>query len=270
MLAILRFIHRSAFFVRLLASGDGVVMQRILIVGATSAIAEATARQYAMRGAALFLVARDAARLDSVCADLRVRGASTVHAFVMDVNHTERHGPMLAAGAHALGAIDVCLVAHGTLPDQSACEDSLELAMHEFQTNGSSTIALANAVAARLQAQGSGTLAVISSVAGDRGRASNYIYGSAKAAVTACLSGMRQRFRGTGVNVLTIKPGFVDTPMTQAFKKGLLWAAPSRVAAGIVRAIDRRRSVVYLPWFWHPIMLVIRNIPEFIFSRMKL
>jgi short-subunit dehydrogenase len=122
----------------------------------------------------------------------------------------------------------------------------------------------------RFEAQRHGTLAVISSVAGDRGRQSNYLYGSAKAAVTAFASGLRQRLTKVGVNVLTIKPGFVDTPMTRDFKKGALWATPEGIARGIVRATDRGRSVVYLPWFWLPIMLIIRHVPEFVFKRAKL
>jgi short-subunit dehydrogenase len=111
---------------------------------------------------------------------------------------------------------------------------------------------------------------VISSVAGDRGRASNCLYGSAKAAVSAYLSGLGQRLRPLGVNVLTIKPGFVDTPMTTAFKKDALWATPDQVAKGIGRAIDRRLAVAYLPSFWWAIMMIIKNIPEFIFRRIKL
>jgi short-subunit dehydrogenase len=142
--------------------------------------------------------------------------------------------------------------------------------MREFTVNGTATIALANRIAQKLEAQGSGTLAIISSVAGDRGRASNYLYGSAKAAVSTYLSGLRQRLTPHGINVLTIKPGFVDTPMTAAFKKGALWAKPDQVARGIVHAIDKRRSVVYLPRFWWAIMAVIQGIPEFVFRRIKL
>jgi short-subunit dehydrogenase len=122
----------------------------------------------------------------------------------------------------------------------------------------------------RLEAQQHGTLAVISSVAGDRGRQSNYLYGAAKAAVSTFSSGLRQRLAKSGIDVVTIKPGFVDTPMTQNLKKGALWATPDNVARGIVSAIDRRRSVVYLPWFWSVIMLAIKHIPEPIFKRIKL
>lgn len=242
-------------------------MQRILIIGATSAIAEATAREYARRGAQLVLVARDAERLDTIAADLRVRGA-TAHAHVLDANHTAGHAAMLDAAWAALGGVDVALIAHGTLPDQAACSASVERSLQEFATNGTSVIALCVALAQRLQAPA--TLAVISSVAGDRGRASNHLYGSAKAAVSAFTSGLRQSLHGSGVNVLTIKPGFVDTPMTAAFRKGALWATPAQVAAGIVRAVEKRRAVAYLPWFWWGIMRVITHIPETVFRRIKL
>lgn len=243
-------------------------MQKILIIGATSAIAESVARVYALRGSAIFLVGRNAARLDSIAADLQVRGAPRVASAVLDVNNLSAHAATLDAAWSALGGIDTVVIAHGTLPDQAACDASIELALREFSTNGTSTIALAGALAQRLQS--GGTLAVISSVAGDRGRASNYLYGSAKAAVSTYLSGLGQRLRTSGVNVLVIKPGFVDTPMTAAFKKGALWARPDKIAAGIAKAIDKRRSVAYLPGFWWAIMMVIKNIPEFVFRRIKL
>lgn len=242
-------------------------MQRVLIIGATSAIAEATARRYAARGAAIHLLGRQTTRLEAIAADLAVRGSKS-SAGVLDVNDGARHGEALDTAWAALGGVDVVLIAHGTLPDQTACDASAELALREFATNGTSTIALCAALVPRLTP--GATLAVISSVAGDRGRASNYLYGSAKAAVSAYLSGLSQRLRPARINVLTIKPGFVDTPMTAAFKKGALWASADKVAQGIVRAVDRRRAVVYLPGFWWAIMMVIKNIPEFVFRRIPL
>jgi decaprenylphospho-beta-D-erythro-pentofuranosid-2-ulose 2-reductase len=160
------------------------------------------------------------------------------------------------------------LVAHGTLPDPAASDASVETALREFALNGTATIALCAAIAPRLKAPA--TLAVISSVAGDRGRASNYLYGSAKAAVSTYLSGLRQRLTPTGINVLTIKPGFVDTPMTAAFRKGLLWAQPEAIARGIEGAVEKRRGVAYLPFFWWGIMTIIKHVPEFVFRRVKL
>jgi len=244
-------------------------MQKILVIGATSAIAEAVARRYTARGARLFLVARSAAKLSDIAADLRVRGAAHVETALLDVNDLPAHEAVLEAAWRSLGGIDVALLAHGTLPDQAACERSVETTLAEFATNGTSTVALLARLAQRMEPQGAGTIAVISSVAGDRGRSSNYLYGAAKAAVSTFASGLRQRLAAKGIAVVTIKPGFVDTPMTRSFRKGLLWARPDAVAAGIVRAVDRGTDVAYLPWFWSPIMFVIRHIPEPIFKRLK-
>ncbi len=245
-------------------------MQNVLIVGATSAIAEACARRYAGRGATLYLTGRDQARLQVIADDLKVRGAAAVHVALLDVNDSAGQARVVDAAWALLTRVDVVLVAHGTLPEQARCESSPDYALAEFNTNASATLALLTRLAPRMAAQRQGTIAVISSVAGDRGRASNYLYGSAKAAVSTFLSGLRQRLARDGVNVLTIKPGFVDTPMTREFKKGALWASPDQVAGGIVRAIDRRRSIAYVPWFWAGIMLVIKHIPEFVFRRIKL
>jgi len=242
-------------------------MQRILIIGATSAIAEATARRYAARGATIHLVGRQAARLATIAEDLRTRGANCTHD-TLDVNDVDAHPRALDAAWQAMGGVDVALLAHGTLPDQRACEASVALSLQEFATNGTSTIALCAALAQRLET--GATLAVISSVAGDRGRASNYLYGSAKAAVSTYLSGLGQHLRPRGINVLTIKPGFVDTPMTASFKKGALWAKPDQIAAGIIGAIGRRRAVAYLPGFWWGIMFIIKSIPEFVFRRLSM
>nr|WP_063571873.1 SDR family oxidoreductase [Luteibacter rhizovicinus] len=245
-------------------------MQKMLIAGATSAIAEATARLYAASGSRLHLLGRNVARLKDIADDLRVRGAADVTTGVLDMNDVDAHASAIEQAITALGEIDIVLVAHGTLPDQPACEASVQVTLREFATNGTSTIAFVTAVAPHLLSRRAGTIAVISSVAGDRGRQSNYVYGAAKAAVTTFLSGLRQRLGRDGVNVLTIKPGFVDTPMTAAFKKGALWATPDAIAAGIERAIDRRAGEAYLPRFWWAIMFVIRHIPEFIFRRLKL
>jgi short-subunit dehydrogenase len=245
-------------------------MRKTLIIGATSAIAEATARILAGRGDSLYLVARNQARLTSIAADLSIRGSPRVSFEVLDANDLAGHAAMLERAAAFLGGYDTVLIAHGTLSDQKACETSVDMALQEINTNALSVVALLTRVANHLAQQRSGTIAVISSVAGDRGRGSNYVYGSAKALVTAFLSGLRQRLGKVGVGVVTIKPGFVDTPMTAAFPKGPLWASPERVAQGIVKAIDRRSSTVYLPGFWWPIMFIIRAIPERVFLRLSL
>ncbi|UPG86536.1 SDR family oxidoreductase [Luteibacter aegosomatis] len=244
-------------------------MQKILIIGATSAIAEATARIYARRGAKLHLIARNQERLEVIAADLSARGASVTHE-QLDVNELARHEAVVAHALNILGGWDVVLLAHGTLPDQARCEADADVAIREFNTNATSTIALLTVIANRMQSARSGSLAVISSVAGDRGRSSNYLYGSAKAAVNAFMSGLDQRLAKYGVRVTTIKPGFVDSPMTKDFKKGPLWAKPEQVAKGIVKAIEKGRPVAYLPWFWAGIMLVIRTIPTSVFRRLSL
>ena len=245
-------------------------MQKILIIGATSAIAEATARRWAARGAALFLVGRKAERLEQIAADLRVRGAASVAFHALDACARDAHETMLCAAEQAMGGLDVALIAHGSLPDQKACEASVELTFQEIDTNALSVIALLTRLATRFEAQGHGSLAVISSVAGDRGRQSNYVYGAAKGMLTLFLQGLRNRLAKKGMHVLTVKPGFVDTPMTASFKKGALWASPDAIAQGIVGAIDKKRDVVYLPGFWWLIMTLIRHIPERIFKKLSL
>jgi short-subunit dehydrogenase len=246
-------------------------MRKILIIGATSAIAEAAARIFAARGDALFLVARNAEHLRAVVADLNIRGAARADSATLDVTDFAAHEAVIEKAERDLGGIDIALIAHGTLTDQARCEQSVDVMRREFDVNALSTLALLTALANRMEARHGGTLAVISSVAGDRGRQSNYVYGAAKAAVSAFLGGLRQRLAKSGVTVLTIKPGFVDTPMTAGIaNKGALWAQPDGIAAGIVQAIDRRRNIVYLPWFWRWIMLMIRQIPEALFKRLKL
>lgn len=245
-------------------------MQKILIVGATSAIAEATARLWAARGDALFLVGRKTERLEVIANDLRVRGAASVSCFTMDACDIAAHAGMLEAADAAMGGLDVALIAHGSLPDQKACEASVELTLQEMNTNALSVIALATLLGEGFEKQGAGSLAVISSVAGDRGRQSNYVYGAAKGMVSLFLQGLRNRLAKKGVQVLTIKPGFVDTPMTAAFKKSALWAQPGDIARGIVQAVDKNSDEVYLPSFWWLIMALIRHIPERVFKKLTL
>jgi decaprenylphospho-beta-D-erythro-pentofuranosid-2-ulose 2-reductase len=246
-------------------------MKKILIIGATSAIATACARIWAGESASFFLAGRDAVKIAQVAADLKARGAAAVHTFALDFNQFESHAEMLDACFVELGSVDVALVAHGTLPDQKACEKDVALAMREFSSNGLSVIALLTLLANRMEAQCSGTIAVISSVAGDRGRPSNYLYGTAKAAVSTFCEGLRARLFKAGVHVLTIKPGFVDTPMTQGLPlPGLLVAKPEQVAKSIHSAITRGRNTLYTPWFWLGIMTIIRLIPNFIFKKMNL
>ena len=243
---------------------------RVLIVGATSAIAEALARRYASQGATLFLAARHTERAAAIADDLRIRGAAMVAVGVYDATVPDRAEALVAAAWEALGGIDVALIAHGSLPDQAACAASAALTRQELEVNLISVIDLLTPLANRMQAAGCGTLAVIGSVAGDRGRQSNYVYGAAKGALAIFLQGLAHRLAPAGVRVLTIKPGFVDTPMTAAFPTGPLWASPDRVARDIQRAIARGARVLYTPWFWRWIMLVIRLVPATLFHRTRL
>ena len=243
---------------------------KVFIAGATSAIAQATARIYARRGARLFLVARDPAKLDAVAADIAARGASHVAKAVADLDDLARHAALVDEGFAALGGIDVALIAHGTLPDQAACQVSFAAAHAALTTNFLGAASLAAELANRLEPLRAGTIAVIGSVAGDRGRQSNYVYGAAKGGLAVFLQGLRHRLHASGVNVVTVKPGFVDTPMTREFKKGLLWASPERVARGIVAAVDRGAHDVYLPGFWRLVMMLIRAVPERIFLKTRL
>ena len=245
-------------------------MRKVLIIGATSAIAEATARLFAQDGDRLYLVARDRAKLTAASEDFRVRGAHRVEYEVLDANELDHHGAMLARAEASLDGMDIVLIAHGTLPDQAECQKSVPLMLRELQTNCISTLSLLTLLANRFEAQRRGTIAVISSVAGDRGRQSNYVYGTAKGALSIFLQGLRHRLHANGVRVLTVKPGFVDTPMTASFRKGLLWAKPHSVARRIYRAILSGQRVVYVPSFWRFIMTMIKAIPEPLFIRTKL
>lgn len=245
-------------------------MKRIVIIGATSAIAQACAQRWAVPGNRLFLVARNAQRLRQIADDLRARGAEAFE-WPLDVDELAGHEAMWRGACEALGEVDIALIAHGTLPDQKACEASVAESLREIRTNGVSTVALLTTMANTLERQRHGTLAVISSVAGDRGRRSNYVYGAAKAMVSSFCEGLRARLHAVGVNVLTIKPGFVATPMTAGLAlPGVLTATPARVARDIDAAIAARKGVLYTAWFWFWIMLVIRSIPVAIFKRLSL
>jgi len=245
-------------------------MTNVLIVGATSAIAHAVARHFAQAAAAFFLVGRNAERLAAVADDLRALGAAKAATFQMDVNDLPKHTAMWTAAAQTLGPIDVAIVAHGVLPDQKACERDVDLTLAAFQTNAASTIALLTLFANEMERQGRGTIVVISSVAGDRGRQSNYVYGAGKAAVSTFAQGLRNRLARRGVHVLTVKPGLVDTPMTAHLRKNILFASPERVGRDIYRAILKGKDVLYTPWYWRLIMGVIVHIPEGIFKYMRL
>ena len=245
-------------------------MKRVLVLGATSAIAQAVGRLLAARGASLYLVGRNAERLEAVAQDLATRGAAKVERDVVDLDDAAGHAALVARADAALGGLDAALLAHGVLGDQAALQRDAAAARAHLVTNFVGPVSLLTELANLLAPRRAGTLVVLSSVAGDRGRQSNYVYGASKAGLSAYLSGLRNRLAPAGVTVLTVKPGMVDTPMTAGMKKGPLFSTPERVARDIVRAADRRRDVLYTPWYWAWVMRIIRAIPEGIFKRLKL
>jgi short-subunit dehydrogenase len=243
---------------------------KIAIIGATSAIAHEAARCFASDGAELFLVARSEEKLKAVSDDLVVHGAKQVETFLLDLSDLSRHQELFDKAVITLNGLDMLLIAHGTLGNQRKSEMSVEETLKELTTNFTSVVSLLTIAGNYFEQQKRGCIAVISSVAGDRGRQSNYVYGTAKGGVSVFLQGLRNRLAKSGVKVVTIKPGFVDTPMTAAVKKGPLFAKPAVVGRGVYEAMKQGKDVVYLPFFWRPIMLIVKSIPESIFKRLSM
>jgi decaprenylphospho-beta-D-erythro-pentofuranosid-2-ulose 2-reductase len=244
--------------------------RKILVLGATSGIAEATCRIWATQGASLFLVARNPQKLAAVAGDLRTRGASYVGTAVADLDDTDNHPELLAHAVNSLTGLDIAYLAHGILGDQAEAEQDFNAAAQIIYTNYMAPVSLLTWLANFCVQRHAGTLAVLSSVAGDRGRKSNYLYGSSKAGLSAFLGGLRNRVDREGVHVLTIKPGPTRTAMTAAMPKSEKFADVDSVAESIVSAIDKRKDVLYVPFQWQPIMFIIRNIPERIFKKLNL
>jgi short-subunit dehydrogenase len=251
-------------------SKQNTSQRKILILGATSGIAEATCRIWASQGASLFLVARNSDKLAAVAADLRARGASFVDTAVADLDDTDHHPALLAHAVNSLGGLDVAYLAHGVLGDQSQAEQDFNTAAHILHTNLMAPVSLITWLANFFVQRRSGTIAVLSSVAGDRGRKSNYVYGSSKAGLSAFLAGLRNRVDREGVTILTIKPGPTKTAMTSGMKGSEKFADVNAVARSIVAAVDKRSDNLYVPFQWQPIMFVIRHIPERIFKKLNL
>lgn len=245
-------------------------MSNILILGATSAIAKHTIRLFAADEHNLYLVARNEDKLSAMKQDMLVRGAADVNYETLDLADETKHDQLIKRATDTMGSIDTVLITYGTLGNQAQSIESYANTLKELQINCLSVISLLTILANQLEAQQSGTIVVISSPSGDRGRQSNYIYGTAKGALSVFLQGLRNRLSKSKVHVLTIKPGFVDTPMTSEFKKGFLWVNPEAISKGIYKAIKKKKEVVYLPFFWRYIMLIIKSIPEKIFKYLKL
>jgi len=248
-------------------------MKKILIIGACSAIAQETAKCFAKEGADLYLVDLKTERLEAVRLDIiaRTPGANLkIEIDTLDVNEFDKHKINFYRAADKLNGIDSVLIAHGTLADQAVSQNNSELIIKEFNTNCVSVISLASIAANYFEERKTGTIAVISSVAGDRGRQSNYIYGSAKGGVSIFLQGLRNRLSGSGVKVITIKPGMVDTPMTAQMPKGVLFSSAETVGKGIYEAMTKGKDIAYIPGYWRLIMFVIKHIPESIFKKLHL
>lgn len=241
-------------------------MANVLIFGATSAIAQAVAKHYAERGDRLYVVGRNPTKLAGLVAQL---GSACVGHMVADLDDTAANERRVAEAIDRLGAVDIGLIAHGLLGDQLQTEHTWSSAEAVLHTNLLSVVSLVIPLANAMEERGRGHLAVMSSVAGERGRPRNYTYGAAKGALTLYLQGVRSRLWNTEVEVHTLKLGPVDTPMTQTHEKNALFATIDGVARSIVRHIDGPGGEAYVPKYWAPIMGVVRNLPEPIFQRLR-
>lgn len=246
--------------------------QSILVLGATSAMAQDAVARLATRGAALFLVGRDAQKLAAVADDARARGASAVHVRQQDLDDTSVLEALIQEADRDLGGLDAALLAHGILGDNERSVREPGLAEQVLHTNLVSAGAAAVALAALFEERRAGSLVVITSVAGDRGRGSNAVYGASKAGLQALLSGLRNRLFRSGVRVVDVRPGLVDSPMTAGLTMPrALVRGPEVVGEVLVDALDGRTGdVVYAPGWWRLVMMGIRGLPEPIFKRLKL
>lgn len=245
-------------------------MLNIVIIGATSAIAHATAKNFAADGAHFFLVARSQEKLDIVCTDLKARGASAIDTYIMDANNLDQHQAMWDAAQEKLGQVDSLFIAHGILGDEEKAQTDVETMQYVLDTNFTSVAALLTTTAPYFEKQKRGNITVISSVAGDRGRPSNYVYGTAMAAKTAFLQGFRGRMAKSRVDVVTVKPGRVKSPMTAHLPSSPLLAEPDAVGKDIYNAMKKGKNTIYTPNYWAVIMGIIRLIPDAIFKRLSM
>lgn len=244
-------------------------MTQILIVGATSAMARGCAFAWAAQGQRVLLAGRDDAELARLAQDIRVRFNTAAQVVEIDLDETAPREAWLAELQETYGQIDGLLCAAGWMPDNESMRHGA-IALQVIQRNFTGPVALINAFADVCEQRKHGFIVGISSVAGDRGRQSNYLYGAAKGGFAIYLAGLRNRLFAAGVNVLTVKPGFVDTRMTFGLPGLFLVADPFWVGQQIVAASDKGRDEIYVPGFWRLILLIIRHVPEVIFKRLKL
>ncbi len=243
--------------------------ETVLILGATSAIARATAAAFAARGAALYLASRDLGELRRIAADLHLRHGVEVQYGLFDAEATGSHEAFFNSVVEAMPQLSGVVLAFGYLGDQQAARDFC-VGEKIIASNFTGAASILSYCASYFEPLKRGFIIGISSVAGDRGRQSNYVYGAAKGALSLYLQGLRNRLYASGVRVITVKPGFVDTAMTYGMPGLFLVATPQSIGERIVRALGKPADVVYLPWFWRYIMLIIRHIPEPLFKRLKL
>lgn len=243
---------------------------RAVILGARSAIAQALARELAVRGYDLVLAARGCHTLEPLAADLRLRHGVTVHLLAFDALDLSAHAGLADRVRAAAGPFQLVVCVFGYMGSPQADRRDTAAMVTTLTTNFTAAAVCLGHLANDLESRGEGGIIAIGSVAGDRGRQSNYLYGAAKGGFALFLQGLRNRLAPAGVHVLTVKPGFVDTPMTEGKEGMFLVAPPQRVARDILRAWERGRDVAYTPWFWRWILLVVRLIPERIFKRLKL
>ncbi|MEK6789633.1 MAG: SDR family oxidoreductase [Pseudomonadota bacterium] len=244
-------------------------MTQILIVGATSAMARGCAFAWAAQGQRVLLAGRDDAELARLAQDIRVRFNTAAQVVALDLDETTPREAWLADLQETYGQIDGLLCAAGWMPDNETMRHGMP-ALQVIQRNFTGPVALINAFADVCEQRKHGFIVGISSVAGDRGRQSNYLYGAAKGGFAIYLAGLRNRLFASGVSVLTVKPGFVDTRMTFGLPGLFLVADPFWVGQQIVAACDKGRDEIYVPGFWRLILLIIRHVPEVVFKRLKL
>jgi short-subunit dehydrogenase len=242
----------------------------VLILGATSPIARAIAGVYAEEGHAVYLAARDVAEAERIAADLRVRFGVRTGFGAFDATDLDAHAALVEQVETELGAIEVALVAFGDMGEQEESETDPSAARRVIDINYTGSVSVSELVAQKMIERSSGTIIGLSSVAGDRGRQSNYIYGSAKGAFALYLQGLRNRCFRSGVHVLTVKLGFVDTRMTYGMETAIPVADPADAALAIKRAASRGENEMYYPRFWRGIMGVIKVMPEALFKRLNL
>ena len=242
-----------------------------LVLGASSAIARAFARVAASEGADVILAGRDRDDLDKTAADAALRSGKRATVLDFDALDYAGHAGLMQRARDAAGAGTLNIfLAFGTMPSQAEIDQDFKLAARTIESNYLGAVSVLQAAAPVLEAQKRGAVVALSSVAGDRGRIKNYVYGSAKAGLSAYLQGLRARLFRSGVTVTTVKPGFVDTAMTFGLPGMFLVASPDAVARACLAAARKGREELYVPFFWWGIMTIIRNIPERIFKRLSI